>query len=134
MKKFLIAAMCLVMALSSTSYTNEASAQIDAPQGHENVGVYIVSDAEYETITKCVQYSLGCEEMYNDLKAYDVELLVNVCNPSHDCLECQLKALKFFYNHDAYVDTTGETDEAEDFEEILYNNKELRALWETIKI
>lgn len=133
MNKFFIAAMCLVMALSSTSCTN-ASAQIDAPQSHNDVGVYIVSDSEYEIITKCVQYSLGCEEMYNDLKAYNVELLINVCNPSHDCLECQLKALKFFYNHDAYVDTTGETDEAEDFEEILYNNEQLRALWETIKI
>ena len=132
MNKFFIAAMCLVMALSSTSCTN-ASAHIDAPKSHD-VGVYIVSDAEYETITQCVQYSLGCEEMYNDLKEYNVELLLNVCNPSHDCLECQLKALKFFYNHDAYVDTTGETDEAEDFEEILYNNEQLRALWETIKI
>lgn len=132
MKKIFLAVMCLIMALSSTSCSH-ASAQIDAPKSHD-VGVYIVSDSEYETITKCVQYSLGCEEMYNDLKEYNVELLLNVCNPSHDCLECQLKALKFFYNHDAYVDTTGETDEAAGFEEILYNNEQLRSLWETIKI
>ena len=133
MKKFFIGAMCLGMALSSTSCTNEASAQIDAPQSHD-VGVYIVSDAEYETITKCVQSSLGCEEMYNDIKEYNVELLLNVCNPSHDCLTCKLKALKFFYNHDAYSDTTGESDEAEDFEEMLYKNEKLMALWETIEL
>lgn len=138
MKKFFIAAMCLVMALSSTSCANQASAQIDAPKSHDvgKVGddFYIVTPAEHETIRMLVEMSFICESMDADLKAYDLELYANAINPAHKCLICKLKALKFFYYNDAYGDTTAECDVNDDFEQMLNTNEKLRALWETIEL
>lgn len=141
MKKFFIAAMCLVMALSSASCTTETSEQFDEPQSHNvsKVGemgddFYIVTPAEYETIRMLVEMSFICESMDNDLRAYDLELYANAINPAHECLTCKLKALKFFYYHDAYGDTTAECDVNDDFVEMLNTNEKLRALWETIEL
>lgn len=131
--------MCLVMALSSAS-CSDVSAQADEPQSHnvskvgERGDFYIVTPAEYETIKMLVNMSSICECMANDLKAYDLELYANALNPAHECLTCKLKALKFFYYHDAYGDTTAECDVNDDFVEMLNTNEKLRALWETIEL
>lgn len=140
MKKFFLTAMWLVMALSSASCTNEASAQIDEPQSHnvskvgERGDCYIVTPTEYETIKMLVNMSFFCESMDNDLRAYDLELYANALNPAHECLICKLKALKFFYYHDAYIDTTAECSMNDDFEKMLVDNQKLRAVWETIEL
>lgn len=139
MKKFFLVAMCLVMALSSAS-CSDVSVEADEPQSHnvskvgEKGDFYIVTPAEYETIKMLVVMSFYCESMEADLKAYDLELYANAINPAHECLVCKLKALKFFYYHDAYGDTTAECDVNDDFENMLETNEKLRALWETIEL
>lgn len=140
MKKFYLLAAALVMALSSVSCANEVPVMDEPAQSHnvKKVGnddeFYIVTPEEFQIITCLVNTSFCCDAMSEDLLAYDPVLYANAKDPEHECLMCRLKALKFFYNHLVYGDTTAECDLNDIFEDMLVTNLKLRAVWETIEL
>lgn len=140
MKKFYFLVVALVMALSSASCANEVPAIEEPVESHNvskvgnNGDFYIVTPEEFSLITCLVNMSFYCDAMSEGLQAYDPELYANAKNPEHECLMCRLKALKFFYYHPIYGDTTAECDVNDDFEVMLETNLKLRAVWETIEL
>lgn len=91
----------------------------------------IVTDEEYEIISRLAENSLVVDEFSDTYKEQFPELAAERIEFGHECLTCNLQILKIAYTHtsDLWADTTGEMCEADDFEKMLQTNKELRRLW-----
>ena len=130
MKRFTIIAalLCAIFLIGCNGTKGETIRQLPECK-------YVITDADYKyVICKLVTISYWCETMRHDLCQYDEDLYVSAVDPAHDCLDCKLRALKFFYEHEDWADTSGETGEADDFETLLNTNPEFLQLWNSIEL